>query len=141
MPELETKRNAASVKAFVDGVGDAKRRKDCRAVMKIMRRASGRPPKMWGKSIVGYGTYRYENASGKPQQWMLTGVSPRKNELTLYIMNGFAKYGPLLKRLGPHRTGKSCLYIKDLDEVDLGALERLVARSLADLARSYEVGP
>lgn len=139
MAEPKTARNKSSVVAFVRDVADPKRRKDCRTVMKLMRAASGRQPRMWGTSIVGYGAYTVANTTGKPQQWMLTGVSPRKNELTLYIMNGFDRYRPLLAKLGRHRTGRTCLYLKSLEDVDMPTLQKLIERSIADMKRAYEV--
>ncbi len=131
MAEPKTKPTGKSVKAFIDRVADEGRRKDCRTVAKIMREATGARAKMWGTSIVGFGSYRYKYASGHEGEWPLTGFSPRKRDLTLYIMPGFKSYGPLMKKLGKHKTGKACLYIKKLEDVDLDVLTELVERSVA----------
>ncbi len=133
MAEPKTRKNNASVKAFVDGVDNDQRRKDMRVVMKIMRRVTGKQASMWGETMVGYGTYAYKYASGRESEWFLTGVSPRKQNLTVYIMSGFSRYRPLLKKLGKHKAGKSCLYINKLEDVDLDVLEELVAESVASL--------
>jgi hypothetical protein len=131
MAELKTKRSGRSVEAFLRGVKDAKRQKDCRALVTLMRRVTGAKPQMWGPSIVGFGSYHYRYASGREGDFFLTGFSPRKQNLTLYIMPGFDGTQPLLKKLGKHSTGSSCLYLKGLADVDQDALERLVERSVA----------
>lgn len=130
MTELKTRPTDASVARFLDGVPDAAMRDDCRALVAMMEKASGEPPRMWGSSIVGFGSYHYKYDSGREGDWFLTGFAPRKQDLTLYIMPGFERYGELLGRLGRHKTGKSCLYIKRLADVDLDVLEELVTRSV-----------
>lgn len=130
MARLKTRKTTRSVKAFIDGIADDARRKDCRVVMKIMRAATGRPPAMWGPSIVGYGSYRYVYDSGRAGDWFLTGFSPRKQALTLYLMTGCGRHVALMNELGKYRTGKACLYIKTLADVDLAVLEELVTRSV-----------
>ena len=137
MAELKTRRTARSVEAFLRGVKDETRRKDCRAVLATMRRVTGAKPEMWGPSIVGFGSYHYRYASGREGDFFLTGFSPRKQNLTLYIMSGFKGAEPLLKKLGRHTTGSSCLYIKGLADVDPGVLERLVARSVARMRKRH----
>lgn len=132
MAELKTKKTQASVKAFVDGIQDEQQRKDSRALVTMIRKITGEKPKMWGTSIVGFGTYHYEYASGREGDWMLTGFSPRKGTLTLYIMSGFREYATLLRKLGKHKTGKACLYIKRLDDVDLPTLKEMIRRSVND---------
>lgn len=126
----KTQPTGISVSAFLAGIEDEQARKDCKAIARIMREATGESPKMWGPSIVGFGSYHYRYASGREGDWPITGFSPRKQNLTLYIMDGFAEYGSLLQRLGPHKTGKSCLYIKRLADVDLDVLRELVTRSV-----------
>ena len=139
--KLKTTPTESSVAAFLAGVKDPARRRDCDRVVAMMRKATGAQPKMWGPSIVGFGTYRYKYASGREGDWMLTGFSPRKSDLTLYIMAGFDGYGDLMKRLGKHKTGKSCLYIRKLDDVDMAVLTELVERSVAHMsARSHRGG-
>ena len=93
---------------------------------------------MWGGSIVGYGTYRYSNTAGKNFEWMLTGYSPRKQALTVYIMCGFKPFEALMKKLGKYKTGKSCLYIRHLDDVDEGVLETLITKSVERMRQNYE---
>lgn len=129
--ELKTKVNDASVAGFLDAVEPPEKRADAKAIDKLMRRVTGAKPKMWGASIVGYGSYRYKYASGQEGDWMQIGFSPRKQNLTLYIMPGFSEYRGLLDRLGKHSTGKSCLYIKRLSDIDMDVLEALVAGSVA----------
>ena len=133
--ELKTKVNEASVDAFIDkqpqGVAT-----DCRTIMKLMKKATGEEPKMWGASIVGFGRYAYEGASGRSGEWMVTGFSPRKTNLTLYIMMGFEKEAAQMKKLGKHTTGKSCLYIKRLGDVDMKVLEELVVKGVKAMAKT-----
>ena len=137
MPELKTRENEASVEAFLDGVGDETRRADCRAVLAMMREATGHEAKMWGTSIVGFGSYHYRYASGHEGDCCLTGFSPRKKDLTLYLAPGIDRYAPLLAKLGKHRAGKGCLYLKRLADIDLGVLRELIRASVADLRRLY----
>lgn len=132
MAELKTQKNDASVTDFLNGV-DEKRREDCFALVELMEEATGAEAKMWGASIVGFGSYHYKYASGKEGDWMLVGFSPRKQNLTLYIMSGFEEYDGLLAKLGKHSTGKSCLYIKRLADVDTDVLRQLVAASVAHM--------
>lgn len=127
---LKTKATAASVDGFL-AKQDATRRDDCRAIDALFQRVTGEPGRMWGSSIVGYGTYTYTYPSGRVGDWMVAGFSPRKQNLTLYLMDGFAGRDTLLKRLGPVSTGKSCLYIKRLADVDPVVLEELVTKSVA----------
>ena len=137
MAELKTKRTGTSVDAFLAGVTDTGRRQDCLALLGIMKRATGAEPEMWGSSVVGFGRYHYRYASGREGDWFLTGFSPRKRDLTLYIMAGFERYEDLLARLGRYRTGKGCLYVKRLSDVDLGVLEELITRSAQHLRQAY----
>lgn len=133
--ELKTKVNEASVDAFIDQQSEAVA-KDCRMIIKLMKKATGEDPKMWGASIVGFGRYAYEGASGRSGEWMITGFSPRKTNLTIYIMMGFEKEAALMKKLGKHTTGKSCLYIKKLADIDLKALEELIAKGVKSMAKT-----
>jgi hypothetical protein len=105
----------------------------------IMTRLSGEKPIMWGDSIVGFGEYRSTGATGSSSTWMRTGFSPRKQALTLYIMDGFDSYESLLEQLGPHRTGRACLYITDLEKVDLDVLERIISGSLDHIAGGDDI--
>lgn len=133
MAELKTKPTQASVKEFLNQIADKERREDCFAVAKIMEEITGEKPKMWGSSIVGFGTYHYKYASGREGDWPVTGFSPRKKDLTLYIMMGFEKHPELMEQLGKHSVGKSCLYIKRLSDVHLPALKKLIKASIKDL--------
>jgi hypothetical protein len=133
LAEMKTKENDASVEAFLEGVADPRQREDAFRVLELMRDVNGKPAKMWGSSIVGFGNYHYKYASGREGDMCLTGFSPRKGNLALYIMPGFERYGALLQQLGKHKTGKSCLYIKRLDDVDLATLRELVRASVAHM--------
>ena len=135
MADLKTKPTTGSVKAFLDALPD-QQRKDCRVIARIMREATSARPKMWGPSIVGYGSYHYKYAPGREGDFFLAGFSPRKQALTLYIMAGFESYDALLKKLGKYKTGKSCLYIKRLDEVDVSVLAKLVKASAKHVAKA-----
>lgn len=130
MAELKTKKTEASVADFLSGVEDEEKRADCFAVLEMMRRITGAEPKMWGASIVGFGSYRFKYESGREGDWFIVGFSPRKQSLTLYVMTGFARYDELLAKLGKHKTGKSCLYINRLDDVDADVLGELIESSV-----------
>jgi uncharacterized protein DUF1801 len=130
MAELKTKPTTASVTEFLNALNDEERRKDCFTVVKIMQKATGAKPKMWGPSIVGFGDYRYTNARGQGTDWFVIGFSPRKSDLTLYVMPGSPRHGELLKTLGKHKTGKACVYIKRLADVDQDVLRMLVEESV-----------
>ncbi len=136
MAQLKTTPNTKSVTQFLNSIADETKRRDCKTLLGIMERITKHPPKMWGSSIVGFGSYHYKYASGREGDWFVTGFSPRKQNLTLYIMSGFRRYGGLLEKLGNYKTGKSCLYIKRLDDVDRKVLEQLIAESVAYLAQS-----
>ena len=133
MAELKTKRTALSVDAFLRGLKDEQRQKDCRTVAALMKRVTGKKPEMWGPSIVGFGSYHYKGASGREGDWFLVGFSPRKPNLTLYLISGFKGAEGLLKKLGKHsKSSGSCLYLKSLADVDLEVLRQLVERSVAE---------
>jgi hypothetical protein len=130
MAELKTKPNEQSVEDFLNAVEIETKRLDSFAILELMKQETGDEPIMWGESIVGFGTYKYKYASGREGEWPITGFSPRKQNLTLYIMSGFEEYDDLLKKLGKHTTGKSCLYIKKLEDVDQDVLRELVSKSV-----------
>lgn len=130
MAELKTKATKASVDKFIKGIKDEQVREDCIQITNIMKKATKAEPKMWGANIVGFGTYRYKYASGREGEWFLAGFSPRKQNLTLYIMSGFDEYEKLLKKLGKYSTGKACLYIRKLEDVDRKVLKELVNLSV-----------
>lgn len=133
MAELKTKKTTASVAGFLAAIDDPERRKDCETVVRLMKKATKSEPAMWGPSIVGFGTYSYKNSSGKEVAWFQTGFSPRKRDLTLYLMGGAKSYPALLKKLGPHSTGASCLYLKGLAGLDMKVLEKLISASIKDV--------
>ena len=128
--ELKTKVNAASVEGFLNSVTDEQKREDCFEILRLMEQVTKEAPKMWGTSIVGFGSYHYKGASGREGDWMVTGFSPRKQNLTLYIMGGFDNFKDLLQKLGKYKTSVGCLYIKKLDDVDKKVLKELVAESV-----------
>ena len=135
MAELKTQKNDQSVTAFLDGVADDKKRADSYAILKLMQEVTGADPHMWGPAIIGFGSYRYKYESGREGDWFLTGFSPRKQNISLYIMSGFRRYEELLNELGKHKTGKSCLYIKKLEDVDLSILRKLIEQSVEHLRK------
>ena len=133
MAELKTKPTQASVKDFLNQIPDKERRDDCFAIAKIMEEVTGDKPKMWGPSIVGFRTYHYKYASGREGDWPVTGFSPRKKDLTLYIMMGFEKHADLMKQLGKYSNAKSCLYIRRLSDIHVPTLKKLIKSSVKDL--------
>ena len=133
MAELKTKPGGRSVERFLRGVKDPEQRQDALALLSLMRGVTRIEPRLWGTSIVGFGTYRYKYDTGRSGEWFMTGFSPRKQSLTVYIMPGIERYGPLLAKLGKHRIGRSCLYINRLSDIDVKTLREIVRRSIADL--------
>ena len=133
MAEMKTKATNESVKDFLNKISDEERRADCFQVAKIMEEVTGEKPKMWGPSIVGFGSYHYKYASGREGDWPMMGFSPRKKDLTLYIMMGFEKHADLMEKLGKHTNSKSCLYIKRLSDVHIPTLKKLIKIGLKDL--------
>lgn len=139
MAELKTKLTTASVKDFIDKVPDKEKKQDSLALIKLFQNVTGEKPKMWGSSIIGFGSYHYKSEkSFQEGDWLLTGFSPRKQNLTLYIMLGFADYSDLLKNLGKHKTSVGCLYINKLSDVDLGVLKQLIKRSFLAMRKKYK---
>lgn len=131
MAELKTRKTKASVSAFLNAITDDQKRKDCKTVAAMMGKATNARPAMWGPSIVGFGYSRLKYASGRELDWMLAAFSPRKNAITLYVLGPFEQCEPLLKKLGPHTRGGSCLYIKRLSDVHLPTLTKLIQASVA----------
>jgi hypothetical protein len=130
MAELKTQPNDQRVEDFLYSVADVIKRQDSFTILELMGQVTGSKPIMWGDSIIGFGSYHYKYASGREADWFLTGFSPRKRSLTLYIMSGFEGYDKLLGKLGKYSTGKSCLYIKVLEDVDQDVLRELVSKSV-----------
>jgi len=129
MYELKTKLNNKNVLEFIMSIEHDKRREDSLKLLDIFDEVTGEEPKMWGDSIVGYGLYHYKYASGQEGDWMRTGFSPRKQALSLYLMNGFSNNEELLSKLGKYKTGKGCLYINKLEDIDLDVLKKLIKKS------------
>jgi hypothetical protein len=140
MADNKTQPTRASVTAFMAAIGDRQMRADAKKVAAMMRRATGKRARMWGPSIVGYGSYHYRYASGREGDYMITGFSPRKQALSIYIMPGFDRFQGLMSKLGKYTTGKSCLYIKRLADVDEAVLERLIDESVRYMRAHYETG-
>lgn len=130
---LKTQKNDASVSDFLDAIEDASMRDDARALLALMKKVTGETPKMWGKSIVGFGQYHYRYATGREADWLAIGFSPRAKSLTLYLIAGFGNLGPLLAKLGEHTTAKSCLYIRRLADVDTKVLAAIVRQGFEDV--------
>jgi hypothetical protein len=137
MPENRTKPTSVSVDSFIDAISDPQKREDARSLAAIMARLSAEQPYMFGSSIVGFGSYHYRYDSGREGDAPRLGFSPRAKELVVYLVDGYEQPGDLLARLGKHRIGKSCLYIKKLADVDLAVLEELLAASLATMDEKY----
>lgn len=133
MAELKTQPTHASVSTFLASIEDDRKRQDARAIAAMMRKATGAKPRMWGPSIVGFGSYTYVNSTKKPQAWFRCGFSPRKQALTLYLMGGYPKDAATAKKLGKFKIGGSCLYIKSLDDVHVPTLQALLKQSLKRL--------
>jgi Domain of unknown function (DU1801) len=136
--EIKTKKTDASVSKFINAVEDESKREDAYTVLKLMQKITNEEPKLWGSAIVGFGTYTYKYASGQQGDWPLVGFSPRKQNLTLYIMPGFDKYDDLMSKLGKYKTGKSCLYIKSLQDIDVKVLQEIITLSVDFMKRKYK---
>ena len=137
--ELKTKRNAKSVAAFLKSVKDPQQRADSLALVELLQASTGEPPAMWGDSIVGFGSFHYKSSSGREGDWMLTGFSPRKQNMTVYVMCGFEPFAAELQRLGKHKTSMSCLSFKRLADLHLPTVRKIVKRSVA-LTRKQDRG-
>jgi hypothetical protein len=137
MADNKNKQNEGDVLAFLNSVEHPKRKEDSFAIMDMMKEITGEEPKIWGKSMVGFGSYHYTYASGREGDWFITGFSPRKQNMSLYIMAGFERYDELMKKLGKHKTGKSCLYINKLEDVDIEILKELITASVDHMNETY----
>lgn len=137
MSSNKTTETDASVEDFINAVDNDQKRKDSRELIALMRKITGAEPRMWGAGLVGFDQYHYKYASGREGDFFITGFSPRKSALAVYIMPGFEDYGDKMARLGPHKTGKSCLYLKSLDVVDRGVLEEIIRDSVETMRKKY----
>lgn len=140
MANPKTTKNDKSVDAFVDTIDDEQKRRESRVLLELMHEVTGEPPVMWGDSIIGFGSYHYTYASGREGDWMLTGFSPRKRAFSIYIMSGFDPHDDLMADLGTFKTGKSCLYVKRLEDIDLDVLRALIVASTRYLTERYGPG-
>ena len=141
MSENKTKATPEDVETFIASVTHPTRAADAQALDQLFRETTGWQPCMWGPSIIGYGQYHYTYDSRRAGDFLATGFSPRKANLSVYIMPGYADFGDILARLGKHKIGKSCLYISKLADVDMAVLEELVQAGLKDLAAKWPVQP
>jgi len=137
MAENKTKKTNDPVEDFINAVDNEQKQKDSWDMIALMKDVTGHEPRMWGSSLIGFGTYHYKYESGREGDFFLTGFSPRKTAFTVYIMPGFDPYPELMEKLGPYKTGKSCLYLKNLDVVDRKVLEKLIRRSVSDMRKKY----
>ena len=142
MAELKTNKTRASVAAFLNAVADTQRREDAKKLLEIFKKTTGMKPAMWGTSIVGFGTYHYKSEKSTQEgDWPLTGFSPRKANLTVYIMPGFKTYSSLLKKLGRHKiSGGSCIYLNKLSDVDVPTLRTIIKLSVKEMQKRYKTG-
>ena len=138
MAENKTQPTKLSVTTFINSIDDKQKRSDARKIAAMIRKATGNKAVMWGPGIVGYGQYHYKYASGREGDYLLAGFSARKNALTIYIMPGFMRFDSLMKKLGKYKTGKSCLYVNRLSDVDEKVLERLIVGSVKYMRENYE---
>ena len=137
MSENKTKATDASVDAYIDAIADPARRTDCQALVRLLQAITGQRPRMWGSSIVGFGSYHYKYESGREGDACATGFSSRKTDISVYLTASFPGQEALLARLGKHKMGKACLSIRRLSDVDIGVLEQLVARSVKAVRKRY----
>ena len=136
MKDNKTQRTRKNVSGFIESIAGDKRRNECLLLLDLMKQVTHEEPHMWGESIIGFGNYHYRYSSGREGDWFLTGFSPRKQNLTLYIMAGFDEFTPILKRLGRFKTSKSCLYVKSLENIDLEILKNLIQESVQRLKKN-----
>lgn len=140
MTELKTKKNSKNVKDFLESLDHKKRREDSLKLLEIMNDVTKESPCMWGDAIVGYGSYHYKTKSGREADWFVTGFSPRKQSLSVYIMPGLYKFDDQLKRLGKHKVGKGCLYINKLEDIEIDVLREIIQKAFDDMrARDFRI--
>ena len=140
MADLKTVPTKASVDKFLKGITDEKKRADCYQILEIMKKATRAEPRMWGTSIVGFGKCHYVYPSGREGDWFIAGFSPRKQNLTLYMMGGFNQFQELMEQLGKHSTGKGCLYINTLEDIDTKVLKKLISKSVKTALKANASG-
>lgn len=138
MSDLKTKQNDNDIMEFLNGIDNEERKNDCFKLLGLFRQWTGEPPKMWGPSMIGFGGYHYKYDSEREGDWFLTGFSPRKQNLVIYITAGFKEYDEIMRELGKYKTGSSCLYVKKLSDIDSDKLKMLVQKSVALMKKRYE---
>ena len=138
MAENKTKATEESVTAFLDAVPDETRRRDGYAVLELMKEITGEEPKMWGPTMVGFGSYHYKYESGREGDMFMVGFSPRKANLTLYLATGYPQYDELMQQLGKYKTSKACLYVKKLADIDQAVLRKLIEQSVVYARQKYQ---
>ena len=137
---MKTAENDGDTAAFLASVANKGRAEDAAVVAQMMQRITGSPPRMWGDSIIGFDGYDYKRRDGSAHRWFITGVSPRKANLTIYVMPGFRRYADIMARLGPHKNSISCLYLTRLARIDVAVLEELITASVTDMRAAYHDG-
>lgn len=137
MAEMKTKPNELDVNNFIEAVEDEQKRSDSQQLLEILKEITQEPPKMWGSTIIGFGSYHYKYDSGREGDYFITGFSPRKQNLTIYIMSGFEPHEELMSKLGKYKTGKSCLYVKKLEDINLDILKDLIRKSVDYMIKRY----
>ena len=138
MADNKTQPTDADPEEFLNRIQDETKRQDCFRILNLMKQITRKKPVMWGPSIIGFGQYHYRYASGREGDFFVTGFSPRRHNLTIYIMPGFARYPALMKKLGKYKTGSSCLYVRTLEDVDMATLKELITQSVAHMAKAYK---
>lgn len=135
--ELKTKPTDESVEAFIDSVENDRRRSDAKVLLKLFTEVTGEKAVLWGNSIIGFGTYSYKTKSGCAGDWMVTGFSPRKQSMSIYLMCGVDSLQKSLDALGKHKAGKGCIYVNNLDDIDLSVLKELIVETVAEIRKNY----
>lgn len=138
MAQNKTQPTKKSVSDFIQTLDDEQKITDSKQLIHFMKTITGCEPKMWGSTIIGFGEYHYKYESGREGDWLKVGFSPRKREFSLYIMSGFSRFEQMLDKLGKHRTGKSCLYVKRLSDIDVDVLKELISESVSYIEKTYD---
>jgi len=138
MSEIKTRLNDKDLDEFLNSIENRKRSEDTNKIIDIMKKVTSHEPKMWGDSIIGFDTYHYKYKTGREGDWLAIGVAPRKQNISLYLMNGFNEYEDLLSKLGKHKVGKACLYINKIEDINIKILEELIAKSYKSVKEMYK---
>lgn len=138
MADNKTKVNNASVKAYLEQVESETQKKEAYEILEMMKRITKQKPKMWGDALIGFDTYHYKYASGREGDWFITGFSPRKGKMSIYLLPTLLESSPLMEKLGKHKKGKGCLYVKTLDDIDKKVLEKLIKETYTIMKKKYK---